>query len=138
MPGKQFHSCIHDRTESGGFEPYAGFLHRLSAARVLREHQLWDAVKLLMGDLRHHQSSRKLSDLMSRNALLDSVFLLVSMQDPPKTVASLRRIENRWICHIGFDAAHGRKRVTGEHEDLAAAILIAIVRSSMQPHLPVY
>jgi hypothetical protein len=107
------------------------FLHRIAVSRILLEHQLRDALPMLVIDLRRHPSNRALFELIDHNALVDACLLLAASQTPPRQILTIERSTTGWSCQLAFATSKGTRRTRAEHTDLAAALLIAIVRSTI-------
>jgi hypothetical protein len=110
----------------------ADLAHRIEAARVLREHHLWEAaaaLPLTAASGSPDRASRRFAGLMAADALVDSVLLLVDRAAPRRSIRSLRRGGGRWICVIEREQGNGRRLFTARHADLPAAVLAAFIRS---------
>lgn len=108
---------------------FAVFLHRIGAARVLREHQFWDAVRMIRDEARHGETGEQLQELVDELALVDAVLHLGRVMQPPVRIEVIRKLEGGWSCQVTVDGYP--RRFCGQHADLAAALLTALVRSAM-------
>ncbi|KQS98016.1 hypothetical protein ASG68_10090 [Rhizobium sp. Leaf453] len=113
----------------------ASLLARVCAARVLREHYIWEAVRLLPDtaglpeDIRH---SPMLHDLMEKDAFGSALRLLAKACRPSREFSRHEQRGDRWHATVQVAGALGRGRpVTGNHHDPAAAMLIALLRSAI-------
>lgn len=105
------------------------FLHRVEISPQLREHQVWDAVRILSFDPRGGKTGQRFSELMASDALVDAALLIAASQSPPRRISTLHQTSQGWTCHLKFGGPERVRRVKGEHRDLAAALLIAIIKS---------
>jgi hypothetical protein len=105
------------------------FLHRIEISPQLREHQVWDAARILSFDPSTGKIGRRFSELMACNALVDAALLIAAVQSPPRRVSTLHQTSTGWLCYLKYGSPERIKRVKGEHPDLAAALLVAIIRS---------
>ncbi|WP_442582265.1 hypothetical protein ACSBOB_10100 [Mesorhizobium sp. ASY16-5R] len=105
---------------------------RIEAARVLREHHLWEAAAALPltgASGSPGRASSRFAGLMAANALVDSVLLLLDRAEPKRSVRSMRRSGGRWTCVIERAPGNAGDRFTARHADLPAAVLAAFIRS---------
>jgi hypothetical protein len=105
---------------------------RIEAARVLREHHLWEAaaaLPLTAASGSPGRASRRFAGLMAANALVDSVLLLLDRAEPKRSVRSMRRSGGRWTCVIERQPGNPDDRFTARHADLPAALLAAFIQS---------
>lgn len=113
----------------------ASLLARVCAARVLREHYIWEAVRLLPcaaglpEEIRH---SAMLRDLMEKDAFGSALRLLAEACQPPRAFCRHEQRDNRWHAMVqAAGATHRGRPVAGDHHDPAAAMLIALLRSAI-------
>lgn len=125
MPPSHHTQCPHQ----AGVE----LLDRIRVSSQLREHQLWHAADLLSFDARSGATGRRFSELMAGNALVEASLLLALVQSPSRQLSTLQRRDDGWVCHLTYAQAKRTKRATGQHPDLAAAVLTATIRSLLAP-----
>ena len=77
----------------------AGLFDRLPHVGRLLEHQLWEAARGLSLD-RSSRQGRRFAGLVEAGATLDAVLLLVALSKPERSVSSIGRIGERWLCSI--------------------------------------
>lgn len=102
---------------------------RIANARILREHHVWAAAKVLSLDAGRASSGRRFAALMDAEALLDAVLLLVSRAEPARSVDAIINDEGRWICSMRSDPPQPARRFKAGHADLAAAVLCSLLMS---------
>lgn len=120
-----------DRSE-GGPDALTLLLLRIVAARRLREHHVWEAVRLLRDrpDLVPDDwPSRRFRDLMAADALVDAVIHLTTSTKAKLCLRTLSHECGVWTCALRY-APEGAGRVTfkARHVDLASAILSAFLQ----------
>ena len=109
----------------------SGMLDRLTPARRLLDHQLWEAGRSLSID-KSSPAGRRFACLVEAGATLDAVMLLVAMSSPGRSVSSVSKTGNRWACTVQPTAVlngPATKRFRMEHADLPAAILASLITS---------
>lgn len=110
----------------------ASLLARVNAARHLREHHVWEAVRILPDtatldqDLRHSQTFRA---LMEKDALREAVTSIARAFCPERHFHMLGQLQDQWVCMLHWETPTGRSIVRAAHADPAAAILAALLRS---------
>ncbi|WP_429813236.1 hypothetical protein [Ensifer sp. B1-9] len=108
-------------------------LRRLMAVRRLREHPVWEAVRLirdLPGLGVDEWPSRRFRDLMAADALVDAVIHLTSTTEAKLCLRTLSHELGLWTCTLRYQpSGAGRITFKARHADLAAAILGAFLRS---------
>lgn len=108
-------------------------LLRLSAVRRLREHHVWEAVRVireLPGLAVDEWPSRRFRDLMAADALVDAVIHLSSTTEAKLCLRTLSNELGLWTCALRYQPpGAGRLTFKARHADLAAAILGAFLRS---------
>ncbi|QRY67586.1 hypothetical protein JVX98_25020 [Ensifer sp. PDNC004] len=106
---------------------------RLTAVRRLREHHVWEAVRVIadMPDLAAGEwPSRRFRELMAADALVDAVIHLTSATEPKLCLRTLSHEFGLWTCALRYQPpGAGRITFKARHADLAAAILGAFLRS---------
>ncbi len=144
-----------DRFE--GVDPVEGepdglklLLVRIATVRRLREHHVWEAVRLLRDgtDLAPFDwPSRRFRELMAADALVDAIIHLTTSTRAKLCLRTLSHECGIWTCTLRY-APEGAGRVTfkGRHADLASAILAAFLNccrafsiasgSTSRGHLP--
>ena len=107
-------------------------LLRIAAVRRLREHHIWEAVRLVqaMPDLAAEDwPSRRFRDLMAADALVDAVIHLTTSTRAKLCLRTLSYECGLWTCALRY-APEGAGRVTfkARHADLATALLTAFLQ----------
>ncbi|OOG72512.1 hypothetical protein B0E45_08670 [Sinorhizobium sp. A49] len=120
-----------DHTE-GAPDALRHLLVRISAVRRLREHHVWEAVRLLrdMPDLvAEDWPSRRFREFMAADALVDAVIHLTTATKAKLCLRTLSHECGVWTCALRY-APQGAGRVTfkARHADLASAILSAFLQ----------
>lgn len=104
---------------------------RIAAARILREHHVWAvAASFAAIEDRASTTRRRFQSLMSADALLDAVALLAQCAEPPRAIETLTLHDGRWQC--AMRAGSSARLRKAEHADLAAAVLMALLRTFPQ------
>jgi hypothetical protein len=111
---------------------------RITHARILREHHVWEAVRGLSIDVRAGRCDGpwRFVELMEADAMLDAVMLLTTLPEEGRSIASIRNAGGRWTCTVRSPPGAGRKTAgmaRAEHTDLAAAILTSFILSHARP-----
>ncbi len=117
--------------ESPDPDDLSGMLDRLTPARRLLDHQLWEAGRSLSID-KSSPAGRRFACLVEAGATLDAVMLLVAMSSPGRSVSNVSKTGNRWACTVQPTAVlngPATKRFRMEHADLPAAILASLITS---------
>lgn len=108
-------------------------LLRLTAVRRLREHHVWEAVRLVreLPDLAPGAwPSNRFRELMAADALVDAVIHLTSATEAKLCLRTLSHEFGLWTCALRYQPpGSGRVTFKARHADLAAAILGAFLRS---------
>ncbi|MDX3930063.1 MAG: hypothetical protein QHC90_30315 [Shinella sp.] len=115
----------------------ASLAGRLMAARILREHHVWEALRCLpsLQELRREPSSlARFRTLMASDALVEAVLFLIAAARPACRIADLAGRPGAWLCRIavtgGCATADNRQCfVSASHRDRAAALLSALLAS---------
>ncbi|MDF8355869.1 hypothetical protein [Ensifer adhaerens] len=106
---------------------------RLTAVRRLREHHVWEAVRVIadLPDLAAGEwPSRRFRELMAADALVDAVIHLTSATEAKLCLRTLSHEFGLWTCALRYQpTGAGRITFKARHADLAAAILGAFLRS---------
>ncbi|NVD41596.1 hypothetical protein HT585_22265 [Ensifer sp. HO-A22] len=129
------HSCIgafQGGHAEGGPGALRHLLVRIATVRRLREHHVWEAVRLLQDrpDLVPDDwPARRFRDLMAADALVDAVIHLTTATKAKLCLRTLSHECGVWTCTLRY-APEGPGRVTfkARHADLAAAILSAFLQ----------
>ncbi|MBD9509768.1 hypothetical protein IB265_23630 [Ensifer sp. ENS10] len=120
-------------TVEANADPLDVLLLRLSAVRRLREHHVWEAVRVireLPGLAVDEWPSRRFRDLMAADALVDAVIHLTSTTEAKLCLRTLSHELGLWTCALRYQPpGAGRLTFKARHADLAAAILGAFLRS---------
>lgn len=121
-------------------EAVASLLARVSAARVLREHHIWEAVRILpdsaglSADIRQSPCFRA---AMDRNALREALSMIATACQPARRFHVLGREQDKWVCVLQSEEALAPPRhriIRTTHADPAAAILAGLLRSCRALH----
>ncbi|WP_457581345.1 hypothetical protein [Ensifer canadensis] len=120
-----------DRAESGP-DALTLLLLRIVAVRRLREHHVWEAVRLLRDRpelVPEDWPSRRFRELMAADALVDAVIHLTTSTEAKLCLRTLSHECGVWTCALRY-APEGAGRVTfkARHADLASAILSAFLQ----------
>lgn len=113
-------------------DAFRHLLMRVATVRRVREHHVWEAVRLL-GDradlVPGDWPSRRFRDLMAADALVDAVIHLTTSTEAKLCLRTLSHECGVWTCALRY-APQGAGRVTfkGRHADLASAILSAFLQ----------
>nr|CAI0337443.1 hypothetical protein SHINE37_41297 [Rhizobiaceae bacterium] len=104
---------------------------QLEMARVLKEHHIWLAVRIIeeREDQPQFRRHRRLRDLLEADALLEGVIELGAHLQPTRHPWSMGRSGDRWRCSVAWNDRGNLRRCMGRHDDLAAAMLIALLGS---------
>ena len=104
---------------------------QLEVARVLKEHHIWLAVRIIeeREDQPQFRRHRRLRDLLEADALLEGVIELGAHLQPTRHPWSMGRSGDRWCCRVAWNDRGNLRRCMGRHDDLAAAMLIALLGS---------
>jgi hypothetical protein len=109
----------------------SSLLERLTHARRLLEHHLWEAARSLSID-RTSPAGRRFACLVEAGATLDAAMLLVAMSSPGRCISNVSNSGRCWTCTVQPTAAFpgpGTKRFRAEHADLPAAVLASLISS---------
>jgi hypothetical protein len=108
-------------------------LLRLTAVRRLREHHVWEAVRVIreLPELAAGAwPSPRFRELMAADALVDAVIHLTSTTEAKLCLRSLSHELGIWTCVLRYQPpGSGRVTYKAHHVDPAAAILGALLRS---------
>lgn len=109
------------------------FYSRLARLRILREHHLWESVRLLFLDLSDAPAGarRRLDVLFSSDAMLDAVMLLAALSAPRRYVNRIDSQHRFRSCSIRVQAQAGAA-FRSAHQDLAAAVHGSLILSYLQ------
>lgn len=123
-----------DRRLTTGESPLAALPSlriQLEMARVLKEHHIWLAVRIIeeREDQPQFRRHRRLRDLLEANALLEAVIELAAHLQPKRHPWSMGRSGDRWRCRMAWNERGNLRRCVGRHDDLAAALMIALLGS---------
>lgn len=104
---------------------------RIASVRILREHHVWAAAASIPAiEDRSSTTRRRFQSLMAADALLDAVTLLAQSAEPPRAIETLTLHDGRWQC--AMRAGPSPRLRKAEHADLAAAVLMALLRTFPQ------
>ncbi|MBZ7923272.1 hypothetical protein LAC81_15890 [Ensifer adhaerens] len=108
-------------------------LLRLTVVRRLREHHVWEAVRVIreLPDVAAGAwPSPRFRELMAADALVDAVIHLTSTTEAKLCLRTLGHELGIWTCALRYQPpGSGRVTYKARHADLAAAILGALLRS---------
>ena len=112
----------------------ASLRSRIAAARVLREHLVWEAVRVLpaLANVRAHAAFPRFRQIMEGDDLAGAILLLAAMAAPARDLLELTQAGGIWSCRMATTVApHGRRRRihTAHHPERAACLLAALVAS---------
>ncbi|NOV19073.1 hypothetical protein E5S70_23830 [Ensifer adhaerens] len=120
-----------DRAD-GGPNALKLLLLRIAAVRRLREHHVWEAVRLVqdMPDLvAEDWPSRRFRELMAADALVDAVIQLTTSTKAKLCLRTLSHECSVWTCTLRYaPAGAGRVTFKARHADLATALLTAFLQ----------
>ncbi|MGE6782613.1 hypothetical protein ACQKGL_08840 [Ensifer adhaerens] len=128
-------SAAHEPLEGDerAYDALDALLLRLTAVRRLREHHVWEAVRVIaeLPDLAPGEwPSRRFRDLMAADALVDAAIHLTSATEAKLCLRTLSHEFGLWTCALRYQPpGAGRITFKARHADLAAAILGAFLRS---------
>ena len=114
----------------------SSLLERLTHARRLLDHQLWEAARVLSID-RSSPQGRRFACLVDAGATLDAAMLLVAVSS--RSVASLGNIGGHWVCTVrptASVAGAAQKRFRMKHADPPAAVLASLIASLLHAEGP--
>ena len=108
-----------------------GLRTQLEMARVIKEYHIWLAVRIIeeREDQPQFRRHRRLRDLLEANALLEAVIELGAHLQPKRHPWSMGRSGDRWRCRMAWNDRGNLRRCVGRHDDLAAALMIALLGS---------
>ncbi|WP_331372214.1 hypothetical protein [Sinorhizobium chiapasense] len=117
---------------------------RVAAARWLREHHIWETVRLVrdIPDLAVSDDagwpSRRFRELVAASALVDAVIHLTNATTAKLCLRSVSHEQGLWTCSLRYaPSIGGRVTFKARHPDLAGAILVAFLRSCRIQAAPV-
>lgn len=115
--------------ETSHLADLSSLLERLTHARRLLDHQLWEAARSLSID-KSSPEGRRFACLVDADATLDAAMLLVAVSS--RSVVSLGNTGGHWTCTVQPTtplAGAATKRFRMEHADLPAAVLASLIAS---------
>lgn len=113
----------------------ASLRRRIAAARVLREHLVWEAVRVLPGLSGFREAGdafARFRQLMERDDLDGAILLLAASAAPRRELLELSHAGGIWSCRLAMVALPRcrRRRIhAAHHPDRAASLLGALVAS---------
>ena len=122
-----------------GSDAVAALRRRLSVVRVLGEHHVWEALRVLpsLDGFREDAAAFvKFRALMDCNALDKAIMLLAASAAPARALIENKQAAGIWSCSFALDGGKGaqRRRIcTAHHPDRSAALLGALVASDSAP-----
>ncbi|MBP1856928.1 hypothetical protein [Rhizobium herbae] len=115
----------------------ASLIARVCAVRVLREHHIWEAVRILphvAGLPEEMKQSPEFRRLMEREAFAAALRLIAQSCDRACAFRGLDPCGDHWVAtlSVGTGLAENprRERVKAQHRDPPAAMLIALLGSA--------
>ncbi len=121
----------------------ASLIARVCAARVLREHHIWEAVRILPeiaglpDDIKHAPELRR---LMEKEAFSAALRLLAQSCQPARDIRDLDPLGDHWAATLSVRGTltqpQRRKLVRAQHRDPPAALLIALLSSAIRKTRP--
>jgi len=121
----------------------SSLIARVCAARVLREHHIWEAVRILPeigglpDDIKQLPEFRR---LMEKEAFTAALRLLAQSCQPARDIRDLDPQGNHWVATLSVRSAlsqpRQRKLMRAEHRDPPAAVLIALLSSTVRKARP--
>lgn len=121
----------------------SSLIARVCAARVLREHHIWEAVRVLPeiaglpDGIKHLPEFRR---LMEREAFTAALRLLAQSCQPARDIRDLDPQGDHWTAVLSVRSAlsqpQRRKLIRAEHRDPPAAVLIALLSSTVHKTRP--
>jgi hypothetical protein len=121
----------------------ASLIARVCAARVLREHHIWEAVRILPeigglpDDIKQLPEFRR---LMEKEAFTAALRLLAQSCQPARDIRDLEPHGDHWTAVLSVRSAlsqpRRRKLMRAEHRDPPAAVLIALLSSAIRKARP--
>ncbi|WP_276118238.1 hypothetical protein [Pararhizobium qamdonense] len=117
----------------------ASLMDRVGAARVLREHHVWEAVRILpetAGLPEDIKQSPELRRLMEKEAFTAALRLLAHACTPARDLSDLEPHGDCWTATVsaygGLDRARRCRFTQAGHRDPPAAVLIALLGSAIR------
>ena len=117
----------------------ASLMDRVGAARVLREHHVWEAVRILpetAGLPEDIKQSPELRRLMEKEAFTAALRLLAHACIPARDLSDLEPHGDCWTATVsvsgGLDCARRCRLTQAGHRDPPAAVLIALLGSAIR------
>lgn len=108
---------------------------RIAVARVLREHIVWEAVRVLpaLSDFRAaHDAFARFRQMMEHDDFAGAILHLAASSAPARELLELTQAGGIWSCRLTTTAVprSRRRRIhTAHHPDRAACLLAALVAS---------
>jgi len=114
----------------------ASLVARVCAVRVLREHHIWEAVRILphvAGLPEDMKQSPEFRRLMEKEAFAAALRLIAQSCDPARAFRGLDPRGDHWVATLsapaGLTQTRRRRFVRADHRDPPAAMLIALLGS---------
>lgn len=121
----------------------SSLIARVCAARVLREHHIWEAVRILPGIADLPEDIKQLPEfrrLMEKEAFTAALRLLAQSCQPARDIRDLDPQGDHWAATLSVRSAlsqpQRRKLTRAEHRDPPAAVLIALLSSAIRKTRP--
>ncbi|MCD2181451.1 hypothetical protein [Rhizobium sp. GN54] len=114
-------------------DPVPALRLRIAAARVLREHLVWEALRVLpaLANVREtHDAFARFRQLMEQDDLDSAVLLLAASAAPPRALLDQALVDGIWTCRLTTETAPRCRRIhAAHHPDRPASLLAALVAS---------
>lgn len=130
-----------DQTAAG--TALSSLIARVCAARVLREHHIWEAVRILPEIAGLPEDIKQLPEfrrLMEKEAFTAALRLLAQACQPARDIRDLDPHGDHWAAALSVRSAlsqpRQRKLMRAEHRDPPAAVLIALLSSAIRKTRP--
>lgn len=121
----------------------SSLIARVCAARVLREHHIWEAVRILPEVAGLPDGIKQLPEfrrLMEKEAFTAALRLLAQSCQPARDIRDLDPQGDHWAATLSVRSAlsqpQRRKLMRAEHRDPPAAVLIALLSSTIRKARP--
>ncbi|WP_455271576.1 hypothetical protein [Rhizobium herbae] len=121
----------------------SSLIARVCAARVLREHHIWEAVRILPEIAGLPEDVKQLPEfrrLMEKEAFTAALRLLAQSCQPARDIRELDPRGDHWVATLSVRSAlsqpRRRKLIRAEHRDPPAALLIVLLGSAIRKARP--
>ncbi|URK87711.1 hypothetical protein LP421_07610 [Rhizobium sp. RCAM05350] len=121
----------------------SSLITRVCAARVLREHHIWEAVRILPEIAGLPEDVKQLPEfrrLMEKEAFTAALRLLAQSCQPARDIRELDPHGDHWVATLSvrgtLSQPRRRKLIRAEHRDPPAALLIVLLGSAIRKARP--